>query len=133
MQSPRRRPRRRPTRKEKGKMKMPEYGTDTGAFIAAGVTPKRFVRSEDGPPEERSASPKRAIKSAEQKLRRSTNQKNPVMRFKYNEYNVHHYAYMTKVVKVREPESYTEAAKGANWRATMEEGMHGGKQDLRPG
>ena len=45
------------------------------------------------------------------------------MRFKYNEYNVHHYAYMTKVVKVREPESYTEATKDANWRATMEEEM----------
>ena len=36
----------------------------------------------------------------------------------------HHYAYMTRVAEVREPESYAEAAKDANWRATMEEEMH---------
>ena len=35
----------------------------------------------------------------------------------------HHNAYMTHVVEVREPESYAEAAKDANWRATMEEEM----------
>ena len=34
-----------------------------------------------------------------------------------------HYAYMTNVVEVREPESYAEATKGANWHATMEEEM----------
>ena len=38
------------------------------------------------------------------------------MRFSYNEY-------MTRVAEVREPESYAEAAKDANWRATMEEEM----------
>ena len=36
----------------------------------------------------------------------------------------HHYAYMTRVAEVREPESYAEAAKDANWRAAMEEEMH---------
>jgi hypothetical protein len=36
----------------------------------------------------------------------------------------HHYAYMTRVAEVREPESYTEAAEDANWRAAMEEEMH---------
>ena len=35
----------------------------------------------------------------------------------------HHYAYMTRVAEVREPESYAEAAKDANWRAAMEEEM----------
>ena len=30
--SPRQKLKKRPTRKEKGKMKMPEYGTNTGAF-----------------------------------------------------------------------------------------------------
>ena len=35
-----------------------------------------------------------------------------------------HYAYMTRVEEVREPESYVEAAKDANWHATMEEEMH---------
>ena len=37
---------------------------------------------------------------------------------------VHHYAYITRVAEVREPESYAEAAKDANWRAAMEEEMH---------
>ena len=46
------------------------------------------------------------------------------MRFGYNEYMAHHYAYMTHVAEVREPESYAEAAKDANWRAAMEEEMH---------
>jgi hypothetical protein len=36
----------------------------------------------------------------------------------------HHYAYMTHVAEVREPESYAEAAEDANWHATMEEEMH---------
>ena len=43
----------------------------------------------------------------------------PVVRFGYNDYMAHHYAYMTLV-----PESYAEAAKDANWHATMEEEMH---------
>ena len=46
------------------------------------------------------------------------------MRFGYNEYMAHHYAYMTLLAEVCEPESYAEAAKYANWRATMEEEMH---------
>ena len=45
------------------------------------------------------------------------------MRLGYNEYMAHHYAYMTRVAEVREPESYAEAAKDANWHATMEEEM----------
>ena len=35
----------------------------------------------------------------------------------------HHYAYMTRVAKVREPESYAEATKDANWHAAMEQEM----------
>ena len=46
------------------------------------------------------------------------------MRFGYNEYMAHHYAYMTHVAEVREPESYAEVAKYANWRVVMEEEMH---------
>ena len=40
-----------------------------------------------------------------------------------NEYMAHHYAYMSKVAEVREPESYAEATKDANWRAAMKEEM----------
>jgi hypothetical protein len=36
----------------------------------------------------------------------------------------HHYAYMTRVAEVREPESYAGAAEDANWRAALEEEMH---------
>ena len=36
---------------------------------------------------------------------------------------VHHYADMTRVAEVCEPESYTETAKDANWHAPMEEEM----------
>ena len=43
------------------------------------------------------------------------------MQFGYNEYMVHHYAYMTKMAEVREPESYVEAPKDANPCATMEQ------------
>ena len=46
------------------------------------------------------------------------------MRFGYNEYMAHHYAYMTRVAEVREPESYAKAPKDANWCAAMEEEMH---------
>ena len=46
------------------------------------------------------------------------------MQFGYNEYMAHHYAYMTCVAEVWEPESYAEAAKDANWRASVEEEMH---------
>ena len=45
------------------------------------------------------------------------------MLFGNNEYMGHHYAYMTHVAEVCEPESYADAAKDANWRATMEEEM----------
>ena len=43
------------------------------------------------------------------------------MRFGYNKYMAYHYAYMTCVAEVREPESYAEAVKDANWHAAMEE------------
>ena len=44
------------------------------------------------------------------------------MRFGYK-YMAYHYAYMTRVVEVLDPESYVEATKDANWRAAMAEEM----------
>ena len=58
--------------------------------------------------------PRKSSTSANEQLRRSTRQKNPVVRFGYNEYMAYHYAYMTHVAEVREPESYTKATKDAN-------------------
>ena len=43
--------------------------------------------------------------------------------YRYNEYMAYHYAYMMKVAEVREPKSYPEAVKDANWHATTEEAM----------
>ena len=100
---------------------MSDSGTDTNE------SNQRESDSEgtgDGSSKVKSASTEKASTSANVRLRRSTRQKNPVMRFGYNEYMAHHYAYMTRVAEVREPESYAEAAMDANWRAAMEEEMH---------
>ena len=47
-----------------------------------------------------------------------------MVRFGYNEYMGHQYVYMMRVAEVREPKSYLEATKDANWRAALEEEMH---------
>ena len=65
----------------------------------------------------------KASTSANERLRRSTRQKNPIVRFGYNEYMAHQYTYMTRVAGVRDPESYAEVAKDANLHAAMEEEM----------
>ena len=118
MHSPRRKPRRQLTRKEKGKKIVSNSGTDRNE------SDRRESDSEgtgDGSSKMKSASTEKASTSANERLRRSTRQKNRVVRFGYNEYMAHHYAYMTRVAEVREPESYAEAAKDANWRTAMEE------------
>ena len=53
----------------------------------------------------------KALESANEKLCRSSREKNPVSRFGYNDYMAYHYAYMMKVTSVREPETFSEAAK----------------------
>ena len=44
----------------------------------------------------RSKATERATKSANPKLRRSTREKNVVVRYGYNEYMAHYYAYMMR-------------------------------------
>ena len=101
-------------------MKALEYGTEieTSDHREFDTTTVKDV-----PPRVRSESAKKATKSATQELRRYTRQNNPVMRFGYKDYMVHHYAYMTSMAEVREPESYAEATKDTNWRTAMEEEM----------
>ena len=92
--SPCRKPRRRLTRKEKGKKKVSDYGTDRNE------SDRRESDSEDtgdGSSKAKSTSAEKASTSADERLRRSTRQKNPVVWFGYNEYMVHHYTYMTRV------------------------------------
>ena len=63
--------------------------------------------SEDGPLELRSKSTK-ALKTPNERLHRWTCQKNPMIRYGYDEYMAHHYVYMKKVAEKREPQSYVE-------------------------
>ena len=116
--SQRRKPRRRLTHKEKGKMQdhgMDRNGSDRRASDSE--------ESDDDSSRAKSTSPEKVSTSGNKQLHRSTRQRNPVVRFEYNDYMAHHYAYMTRVAEVREPESYAEAGKDANWRAAMEEEM----------
>ena len=52
----------------------------------------------------RSPGVRKALTSANEKLCRSTCEKNPLSRFGYNDYMAYHYAFMMKVATVREPE-----------------------------
>ena len=111
---------RRFTCKEKGKKKMLEYDT--------GTEESHWSKSdsgwnEEGPSKTKSKPATKAIIPTNEKLHRSILQKNTVKRYEYNAYMVHHYAYMTKVAEVREPQSYAEATKDANWHVAMEEEM----------
>ena len=121
MHSPCRKPRRRLTHKEKGKKRVSDSGTERNESDRRESDSKE---NGDGTSNLKSVSTENTSTSANERLRRSTRQKNPAVRFGYNEYMAHHYAYMTLVAEVREPESYAEAAKDANWRAAMEEEMH---------
>ena len=80
----------------------------------SGQSESDFRNDNNGTGEMKSGSAKRALQSTNQKLRRSTCQKNHVKWYGYNEYMAHHYAYMTKVVEVRDPESYAKAGKDVN-------------------
>ena len=45
---------------------------------------------------------------------------------------VHHYAYVTKVVEICEPESYKGAKDDTKWRVAMEEEMRRDSEDIHP-
>ena len=113
----RRKPRRRFTCKEKGKKKMSEYGTDRNESNRHESDSKK---KNDGRSRAKSVLARKASTLANEQLRRSTHQKNPVVCFVYNEYMAHHYVYMTHVAEVCELESYAEATTNANSRAAME-------------
>ena len=104
--------------KQKGKKKIPQYDTDKEK---SDWSKDNTGKNEEGQSETKSQSAKRALKSMNQNLRRSTHQKNPVIWYGYNEYMAHYYGFMTIVAEVCEPESYAKAAKYAHWRAAMEE------------
>ena len=53
----------------------------------------------------------KALTLANEKLRRSSREKNPISRFSYNDYMTYHYVFMMKVEADHELESFVEAAK----------------------
>jgi hypothetical protein len=106
--------RRRFTRREKGKRNVSDSDTQRNE---SHQSESDFEAQGGGTSGEKSALVEKTTTSGNARLRRSTRTKKPVERFGYNEYMAHHYAYMTRVAEVREPESYAEAAEDANWRA----------------
>jgi hypothetical protein len=113
-------PKRRFTHKEKGKRKVSDADTQRDESRRREADSEAQCAGTSG---EKSRSVERTVTSGNGKLRRFTRTRKPVEQFGYNEYMAHHYAYMTRVAEVREPESYAEAAEDANWRAAMEEEM----------
>ena len=60
----------------------------------------------------RSRGVQKALTSANEKLRRSTQEKNPVSRFGYNDAMAYYYAFMMKVTIDREVESFAHEEPG---------------------
>ena len=50
-----------------------------------------------------------------EKLWRSSREKNPVTRFGYNKYMAHHFAFIMKVAAEREPKDFSEEARDPQW------------------
>ena len=64
---------------------------------------------------------KKAIANANEKLSLSTQEKNPVIRFGYDDYMAYHYALMMKVATIHELEKFFETTKDPRWVAAMNE------------
>jgi hypothetical protein len=63
----------------------------------------------------------KALKDVNQKLRRSDREKKTVKRFGYDTYMAMHYAYMSKVVQIPDPNSFDEAKAKKKWVNAMQE------------
>ena len=108
---------------DKGKAKMSEYEDDPSDDNES----THSLDSEFGAfdvPLVRSPGVQKAFTSANEKLYRCTREKNPVSRFGYNDHMAYHYAFMIKVVTVRELENFSEAAQDPRWVKAMNEEMH---------
>ena len=93
----------------KGKAKMPEYEDDHFDNESTHSLDSEFegldvlIMQMNGL--------KKVIATANEKIRRSTREKNSVSRFGYDDYIAYHYSFMMKVATVRELENVSEAAK----------------------
>ena len=107
---------------DKGKAKMPKYEDDQ----FDGNKSTHSLDSEFGGldvPLLRTPGVKKAIATTNEKLHRSTREKNPVSRFGYNDHMAYQYAFMMKVAVDREPGSLFEATKNPRWVEAMNEEM----------
>ena len=68
--------------------------------------------NEFGVPIMRTPNVKKALTPTNEKLWRSSREKNLITQFSYNMYIAHHYAFMMKVATEQELESFTKAARG---------------------
>ena len=103
---------------DKGKTKMPEYEDDHFDRNESTQSLDSQFGGFDIP-----VGVKKVLTTANEKLYRSIREKNPVSRFGYNDYMAYHYAFMMKVATVREPETFSEAAKDPRWIEAMNEEM----------
>ena len=95
-------------RLDKGKAKMSEY-EDLNDNVSTHSIDNEFEGLDI--PIIQTAGAKKALEYANEKLRRSSHEKTPISCFGYNDYMAYHYAYMMKVTSVREPETFSYAAK----------------------
>ena len=105
---------------DKGNAKMSEYEDDH----SDGNESTHSLDNEFGAfdvPLMRTLVVKKALTSANEKLRHSTREKKLVSRFGYNDYMAYHYAFMMKVAIDSELESFAQAAKSLRWVEEMNE------------
>ena len=110
---------------KKGKQKMPEY-----EMLAHGSKNMEDADSDTSLDDElgirvlKIPGMEKAWKDVSKKLRRSDREKKTVERFGYDTYMAMHYAYMSKVVQIPDPNCFEEAKVEKKWVNAMEEVMH---------
>ena len=119
--SPRKEPRRRFTHKEKGKQNISEYETSN---VESDQSEFDSRKEEGGSLRTKSEPAKKGPKPGNDKLCRSSRQKNLVKRYGHNKYMAYHYVYITMVAEVGEPERYAKAEKDTNWCAVVKKCVH---------
>ena len=103
---------------DKGKAKMSEYEDDRFDDDKSTHSLDNEFSGFDVP-----IGAKKTLISANEKLHRSTPEKNLVSRFGFNDYMAYHYAFMMKVATVRKPETFSEAVKDPRCIEAMNEEM----------
>ena len=107
---------------KKGKQKMPEYKMlDDESKDMDDVDSNTSLDDELGIGALKIPGMEKAMKDVNQKLRRSDREKKIVERFGYDTYKAMHYAYMSKVAQIPDPNSFDEAKAEKKWMNAMQE------------